>query len=258
MARTQRWYLRSSPGNVRPAEEPEEVWSRKLADFEKSLGIVFKDKSQLKLALTHSSAVSGPGRRTKGGDNERLEFLGDAVLELVISHLLYIRKKDCDEGQMTQMRSQLVNTTALASQARSLDVPQFIRLGKGESASGGAFKSSINANTFEALLGAIFLDQGWEVASKFVWDLFIDQIDSFQASDETKDPKSLLQEISLSKFGSLPRYVMVGQRGREHDKVFQVKLLVNNEVLSIGRGKSKKAAELEAAALALRDFQGRT
>lgn len=264
MARTQRWFLGSSSSKARRVSGiDEDQWERRLDLFEQTLGIKFREKSILRNALTHSSYLndSASNRGNHGSraesDNERLEFLGDAVLELVISSLIYTIKDDYDEGKLTQLRSQLVNTNALAAQAKSINVPEFIRLGKGEAAAGGAYKVSINADCFEALIGAIYLDQPFEITTKFIRDLFIDQIEHI-GFEETKDPKSLLQEISLSRYGSLPKYVVIGQRGREHDKVYQVKLLLNNGVATIGRGRSKKAAEQEAATRALEDLKKRS
>ena len=255
MARTQRWFLRNTPGRIaRAGDAPEAVWAKRLNELEEDLGVKYHDQKLLALALTHSSSITGAERRFKS-DNERLEFLGDAVLELIITHLIYVRKPDCDEGQLTQIRSALVNTNALASQAKSLNLPEYVRLGKGESESGGAFKNSINANTFEAILGSLYMDQGWEVSFKFIENHFIDQIDAISDEDETKDPKSLLQEISLNRHGCLPRYVVVGQRTRDKDRVFQVKVLLNNELIAIGRGRSKKSAEQEAATLALSELK---
>ena len=185
-------------------------------------------------------------------DNERLEFLGDAVLELVISHLLFVNMPECHEGQMTQIRSNLVNRQALALVGRELNIPRYMKLGKGEASSGGAYKDSINCNAFEALLGALYLDQPWDKVFRVIERLFHRHLQVSKGGEAAKDPKSLLQEVSLSRFSSLPRYQVVGQRGREHDRMFQVKVILKNRTVTTGRGRSKKAAEQEAALLALR------
>ena len=253
MARTHRWYSRSLreteyPG---PPATKEEAWERDIRRLEARLGVSWTDKEILKQALTHSSSHNGRVRGT-GKDNERLEYLGDAVLELVISHMLFIRKSDCHEGQLTQLRSSLVNKNALADLAKEINLPRYVKLGKGEASSGGAYKDSINCDAMEAVLGALYLDQPWDKVFRVIERLFTRMMNGGGGADETKDPKSLLQEISLQRFGALPRYLVVGQRGREHDKVFQVKVVLKNRIATTGRGRSKKVAEQEAATLALK------
>jgi len=231
------------------------VWEHTLRGIEARLGVRFKDKEILKLALTHSSSHNG---RQRGGalkDNERLEYLGDAVLELVISHILFVKMTDSQEGQLTQMRSNLVNRNALALLGRDLNIPRYMKLGKGEASSGGAYKDSINCNAVEAVLGALYLDQPWDKVFRIIERLFRPMIESSRTGEDAKDPKSMLQEVSLSRFGALPRYQVVGQRGREHDRLFQVKVLLKNRMTTTGRGRSKKAAEQEAATLALRKLR---
>jgi ribonuclease-3 len=252
-ARTHRWFSASSQidSGLARTEQGEASWDRALERLQQKLQVGFANRELLKQAFTHSS-YAGPNHRGLRQDNERLEFLGDAVLELVISHLLYTNKHDRDEGVLTQMRSQLVNRTALAQLARGLDLQACLRLGKGEAASGGAHKDSINANCLEALLGALYLDRPWETVFSVVERLFAEPIVEITSSAEVKDPKSLLQEVSLARYSTLPRYIVVGQRGREHDKVFQVKVMVGNRLASTGHGSSKKAAEQEAATLALK------
>ena len=252
MARTHRWFSRK----LKESEQTdhlsrEELWEIDLRRLEARLGIKWNNKEILKQALTHSSSHNG---RTRGisKDNERLEYLGDAVLELVISHLLFVKMADCHEGQLTQVRSQLVNKNALAQLGRELNIPRYVKLGKGEASSGGAYKDSINCNAVEAILGAMYLDQPWEKVFRTIERLFTRMLQDSQGDGEAKDPKSLLQEVSLARFGALPRYLVVAQKGREHDKLFQVKVQLKNRITTIGRGRSKKAAEQEAASLALK------
>jgi ribonuclease III len=253
VARTHRWYSRNLKV-VEHSEEPatkDEAWERDIRRLEARLGVTWKNKEILKQALTHSSSHNGRTRGT-GKDNERLEYLGDAVLELVISHVLFIKMQDSHEGQLTQIRSQLVNKTALAELGRELNIPRYIKLGKGEASSGGAYKDSVNCNAVEAILGALYLDQPWDVVFRTIERLFTRMFQQSQGTSEIKDPKSLLQEVSLQRLGALPRYLVVGQRGREHDKVFQVKVVLKNKIATTGRGRSKKVAEQEAASLALK------
>lgn len=229
------------------------AWERELRRFEARLGCSWNDKSLLRLALTHSSWHAGS--RNRGADNERLEYLGDAVLELVISHLLFEKMQNVDEGCLTQMRSSLVNKNALARLGKDINIPRYIKMGKGEAAAGGAFKDSINCNAMEAILGAMYLDQPWHKVFRVIERLFTAMIEQGETVSDTKDPKSLLQEISLNRFGALPRYVVIGQRGREHDREFQVKVVLKNRLATIGRGRSKKVAEQDAASLALKRLQ---
>lgn len=242
--------MRVGEADHEPATK-DEAWERDLRRLEARIGVHWKNKEILKQALTHSSSHNGRTRGT-GKDNERLEYLGDAVLELVISHLLFVKMDDCHEGQLTQIRSQLVNKNALAELGRELNIPRYIKLGKGEASSGGAYKDSVNCNAVEAVLGALYLDQPWDRVFRVIERLFTRMLQQNQGTSEMKDSKSLLQEVSLQRLGALPRYLVVGQRGREHDKVFQVKVVLKNRITTTGRGRSKKAAEQEAAALALR------
>ena len=234
-----------------PPQTKEEAWERDIRRLEARLGVSWIDKEILKQALTHSSSHNGRIRGT-GKDNERLEFLGDAVLELVISHILFIKMPDCHEGQLTQLRSSMVNKNALAELAKDLNIPRYVKLGKGEASSGGAYKDSINCDAMEAVLGALYLDQPWDKVFRCIERLFTRMMNQGAGVEETKDPKSLLQEISLQRFGALPRYLVVAQKGREHDKIFQVKVVLKNRIATTGRGRSKKVAEQEAASLALK------
>ncbi|MBI4858933.1 MAG: ribonuclease III [Candidatus Riflebacteria bacterium] len=205
--------MRDTEQHVRASSEKEATWEQDLRRFEARLGVKFKNKEILKQALTHSSSHNGRSRGV-AKDNERLEFLGDAVLELVISHLLFVRMEQSHEGQLTQLRSQLVNRTALAQLGKELNLPRYVKLGKGEASSGGAWKDSINCNAMEAVLGALYLDQSWDKVFRAIERLFHRLIGSRQGTTPAKDPKSLLQEVSLSRFGALPRYVVLGGGSR--------------------------------------------
>ncbi len=235
------------PTRSRPDPEGPE-----LAILEARLGVTFKNLSLLEKALTHRSSAAS---RAGGPDNERLEFLGDAVLELAVSDLLFRMGRNEDEGRLTQIRSQLVCKDQLARLGLKLGLSEFLRLGRGERGGGGALKASLNANCFEAILGAVYVDQSFSVAQAVVRRLFLSPIRYRLRKTHAKDPKSLLQEISLARYNCLPRYVMVKETGADHDRRFHVKVVLKDQVEASGAGKSKKAAQQQAAAAALRKLE---
>ncbi|MBI4870461.1 MAG: ribonuclease III [Candidatus Riflebacteria bacterium] len=209
----------------------------------------FQDLEFLEEALTHRSS---PSVARGGPDNERLEFLGDAVLELVVSDLLFRKTERQDEGRLTQVRSLLVNQEVLARISRRLGIPRHLRLGRGEAREGGSMKASLNANALEAVLGAIYLDSGFEAAYKVIRRIFTRRLRTALERTHAKCPKSLLQELSLARYNSLPRYVTVRETGSDHARKFHVKVVLQNQHEFRGSGKSKKAAEKQAAAVALK------
>jgi ribonuclease-3 len=220
-----------------------------LSAFEETLCYTFKDKRLLENALRHSSFVNEhPDIQMQ--DNERLEFLGDAVLSLVISHLLMDRFDELNEGDLSKIRSNLVNETRLAEIARKINVGQFICLGKGETQSGGRKKNSILSDTFEALLAAVYLDGGFDSAYDLISLHFSDFFNSVAFSEENQDFKSLLQEIVQAEFKSDIIYNVISESGPDHDKTFDVELTIAH-IHATGQGKSKKAAEQNAAQNAL-------
>jgi ribonuclease III len=209
----------------------------------------FRDRELLAEALRHSSFVneaSEAGLR----DNERLEFLGDAVLSLAVGHLLLERFPHFKEGELTRMRAGLVNEPQLAGLARNLTLGDHLQLGKGESQSGGHSKSSILAGAFEALMAAVYLDGGYATALGIVTRLFQPLIEWLDRSGEHTDHKSQLQELVQARPGAMPSYTVVHEAGPDHDKTFQVALRVL-DIDARGTGKSKKAAEQDAARRAL-------
>lgn len=211
-------------------------------ELEKKLGYEFKDKDLLKQGLTHSS-FSNELKINKNGNYERLEFLGDAVLELMSSQFFYKENPDMNEGQLTRLRSSLVCEQALAFCARELELPKYILLGKGEEATGGRDRDSIISDVFEAVLGALYLDGGFEVADNFVKRTVLTDLENRQLF---YDAKTILQE-KVQKEGNSLSYELVSEEGPDHDKLFTVSAVVNGEVLAQGSGKSKKAAEQQAA-----------
>lgn len=211
--------------------------------FESNIQYTFKDISLLKLALTHSSYANES--RTHTEYNERLEFLGDAVLQLVTSEKLYTENPDMPEGKMSKQRASLVCEDALAEYSKQIDLGRFLFLGKGEENTGGRERPSVLADAFEAVIGAIFLDGGIEPAKKFI-RRFLDD-----AHMPVQDFKTLLQEIIQKNPGERLSYVVVAEEGPDHDKNFTVEVHLNSNPIGTGAGKSKKQAEQHAAKEAL-------
>lgn len=209
----------------------------------------FADKRLIEEALRHSSFVNeAPEAGLR--DNERLEFLGDAVLNLVVGHILMERYSGLNEGDLSRMRSGLVNEQQLAKLARRLDLGAHIRLGKGEAQTGGHEKCSILAGTLEALIAAVFMDGGFAAAFDIVHELFQPLIRQMEQANEHVDFKSQLQELVQARPGQMPGYTVVREEGPDHNKTFWVQLKVV-EIETEGVGKSKKAAEQDAARKAL-------
>ncbi len=226
-----------------PYQEPD-----KAAVLEKTVGYTFKDRQLFEQAVTHRTFVH-EHPHLNATDNQRLEFLGDAVLGLVVGDLLMRVYPDCREGELTQMRSNLVNETRLAAIARQVGLGENLRLGRGEHQSGGQNKSSILADALEALFAAIYLDGGFQAAFDVVEALFETVLGA-----ASFDPKSELQELAQKKFQITPTYRLLAETGPDHDKVFTVELsLVQIQVQ--GSGKSKKQAEKMAALRALNEIK---
>jgi ribonuclease-3 len=216
------------------------------SDLEKKIGYRFRDGRLLAGALTHASSI---GDR-EGHGNERLEFLGDAVIDLAVAQMLYESHPTKDEGWLTQMRSRLVDEDTLATKARELVLGMYVVLGKGEVAAGGQDKPSILAGAYEALIGAVFLDGGYDACIEIISRTFT-EIEKLTDNESPRNFKSLLQE-SLQKDGKdLPRYEVVEVSGPDHERVFSVAVLVGGQEWGRGSGKSKRDAEQEAARRAL-------
>lgn len=211
----------------------------------------FKNKKIIEEALTHRSWVNEHQRIRN--NNERLEFLGDAILEFVVSKEIFLRFPSKNEGFLTTLRSNLVNTTSLSETAKKLNIGNLIFLSKGEEETGGRNNSSILANTLEAIIGALFIDQGIEAAEKFIEENIISKIEE-AIKYPLKDAKSRLQEIVQAKGMPTPKYVVVDESGPDHQKTFVVKVAVNGKYLGIGDGKNKSEAEQEAAKEALKNL----
>ena len=211
------------------------------------IGYQFQDEKLLKQAITHSS-FTNEQRINKIGHYERLEFLGDAVLELVSSEYLFHEHTDMPEGQMTKVRASMVCEPALAFCAADLELGKFILLGKGEENTGGRGRDSIISDVMEAIIGAIYLDGGFEPAKKFIYRFILSDLEKKRLF---YDSKSNLQELIQSKLKKEFHYELLGESGPEHNKEFSVAVYLENECIGTGIGKTKKAAEQQAAYAAL-------
>lgn len=219
-------------------------------DFAQRLGLPFTRNSLLARALTHRSYLNEHLDEALE-DNERLEFLGDAVLDFLVGAWLYNRFPEMREGDLTRLRSALVRTEQLAEFANRMDFGQAMRLGRGEGQGGGRQRLALLCATFEAVVGALYLDRGLEAVVNFINPLLEPAADKIIANNQDRDPKSTLQErIQARGFGP-PVYRTVSTSGPEHLKMFQVEVLVNGEVFGAGSGASKQAAAKEAARIAI-------
>lgn len=223
-----------------------------ITDFQKTLGIDFRDISLLQQAIVHSSFIN-ENPAFSPGHNERLELLGDAVLDLIVAEELYKSSPALSEGDMTRLRAALVKRDTLARVARSIGLGDFLYMGKGEEAGGGRDKPTNLAGALEAVIGAVYLDRGLSAASDMTLGLLADEWSklSKRGIDAGADFKSRLQEFTQVKFQQTPVYRLVGEAGREHARIFSVEVSVNGEVVGAGFGRSKKLAETESARAAL-------
>ena len=214
------------------------------------IGVSFDDLSLLDEALTHPSYTN----EAKGTvpHNERLEFLGDAVLELASSTYLYASYSDCTEGELTKMRASLVQSETLARLARRLDLGSYLQLGRGELLGGGADRQNNLENAFEAVIGAVYLDGGWETARDYVMRQLAPEAPLVQRSYVAHDYKTTLQEHIQQKRRASVAYELIGETGPDHDKRFTTRVLIAGQAMGEGTGRSKKEAEQQAAAAALR------
>ncbi len=218
--------------------------------FEASTGVIFKDKNLLKQAFTHRSYLN-ENRSIKLEHNERLEFLGDAVLELVITDYLYKKYPEKNEGDLTAYRSALVNSVTISAAAEKIGMNSFLLLSKGEAKDTGRARQFILANTFESFVGATYLDQGYGAAAGFIEKQLFNLIDDIVASKGFIDAKSLFQEEAQERTGITPSYKLMKENGPDHNKIFTVGVFLRDEQVVTGEGKSKQEAEQVAAEKAL-------
>jgi ribonuclease-3 len=218
--------------------------------FEKKTNIIFNDKKLLEQAFIHRSYIN-ENSGSKLSHNERLEFLGDAVLELITTDYLYSKYPDHDEGDLTAFRSALVNAVIIGEVALELGMNDYLLLSKGEAKDIGKARSYILANTYEAYVGAVYLDLGYEVAKKFIADTLFGKIDAIVDKKLWRDAKSLVQEKSQEYLNVTPSYKVLHEAGPDHDKHFTIGIFFGDECIAEGKGKSKQEAEQSAAHKAL-------
>lgn len=225
---------------------------QELSALEQTLGYRFTDLRLLQRALTHASFAFE--QALSGQDNETLEFLGDAVLDLVVGYALFQRFPLMREGELTRLRASLVNETHLAVMARDVDLGRFLSLGKGEDATNGRNKSSILSCAYEAVVGAIFEDGGYETARDFVLRFFVPVFEVKREELLLADAKSRLQEVLQEQFNEAPSYRLDLEEGPSHQRMFTVSVIFRDIVLGSGSASSKKEAEQRAAAATLADY----
>ncbi|MBE5845383.1 MAG: ribonuclease III [Butyrivibrio sp.] len=227
------------------------IGEQELTELENTIGYTFKNKELLLQALTHSS-YANEQKINKRGDYERIEFLGDAVLELVSSHYLYVKYPEKKEGELTKLRASMVCEPALAYCAQDIHLEKYLILGKGEEATGGRQRESIIADVMEAIIGAIYLDSGLEAAKAHI-EKYI--LNNPEEKEIFYDSKSVLQEMVQKDGTGELRYEICGEKGPEHDKIFESAVYVGDKKLGEGSGRTKKAAEQKAAYQAILELK---
>lgn len=224
--------------------------NKRLKPLMERLGHTFKDETLLENALTHRSVA---GQKS----NERLEFLGDSIVNFIIASEVYARFAKASEGELTRLRAKLVNGRMLGSVAQELDVPDYLLLGEGEKRTGGTQRPSISADALEALIAAIYLDAGLEVARTCVLGWFDSRLENLSMKDLKKDPKTQLQEWMQSRQNTLPSYTLVDTQGPAHARTFEVRCEADGLPPAVGTGSSRRAAEQMAAEILLGELRDR-
>ncbi|MGD0725733.1 MAG: ribonuclease III [Spirochaetia bacterium] len=226
---------------------------RELQLFERHTGIRFRELEFLNQAFTHRSFANELGET--GENNERLEFLGDSVLGLVVSEYLYETLPDQPEGELARIKSFVVSEASLSEIARGLRVDNYILIGKGEEYSGGRSKKAILADCLEAIIGAYYLDSGFQASGRFVHQMLIPEINKVLENRHAKDYKTLLQEHVQKRMKTYPKYRVVQKTGPDHDRTFWIEVHIGERSFGAGKGKNKKEAEQEAARIAYEGMQ---
>lgn len=222
-----------------------------FSDFEKKTKIVFKNKDLLKQAFTHRSYIN-ENVDISLSHNERLEFLGDAVLELIVTDFLYKRYSNYTEGELTAVRSSLVNAVTISETALSIGMNDYLLLSRGEAKDNGKARQYILANTYEAYVGALYLDQGYDMVDKFVHKSLLPKTSEIVNKKLWRDAKSLVQEKAQEFVSITPAYRVLSESGPDHDKHFTVGIYFGQNLITKGKGKSKQEAEQKAAEAALK------
>ncbi len=222
----------------------------KYEEFEKKFGLSFHDKKLLEQAFTHRSYIN-ENKNLGIQHNERLEFLGDAVLELIVTKFLFDHYPDTKEGILTAYRSALVRTESISAAAREMGMNDLLKLSKGEEKDEGKARDYILANTFEAFIGAVYLDQGYEIAKRIISEVLLKKIDDIVRSGSWRDYKSYVQEKAQEIYNETPHYELLSATGPDHDKKFVVAIYFGDKKIAEGTGKSKQKAQQDAAKNAL-------
>lgn len=224
--------------------------SADLAKLQSLLGVEFTDINHLLSAITHRSYLNEHREATQD-HNERLEFLGDAVLELVITDYLFNKYKDKPEGELTAIRAALVNTVSLSESSTKLGINEYLLMSKGEAKDTGRARAYILANVFEALIGALYMDKGYDAAKQFIADQLFPKTDRIVEKRLWQDPKSRFQELAQEHVSVTPTYETTDQVGPDHDRVFTVAVFLGKEKVAEGQGRAKQEAEQAAAEAAI-------
>jgi ribonuclease-3 len=224
-----------------------------IAFAKNKLGVAFNDINLLITAFTHRSYLN-EHKKTVSAHNERLEFLGDAVLELVVTRFLYNNYSE-PEGILTNWRSSLVRTESISAAASRYEFEPLLRLSRGEKRGTDRARAQILANSYEAVIGALYLDQGFDIADRFITESLLTTFDEILKTGSWMDPKSHLQELVQSQDGQTPQYRIVEETGPDHDKIFTVGVFVADVLKGQGQGPSKQAAQQQAATAALKQYQ---
>lgn len=222
-----------------------------FSDFEKKIKIVFKDKNLLKQSFTHRSYINENGA-SNISHNERLEFLGDAVLELIVTDFLYKKYQHYTEGKLTALRSALVNAVIISEVASKIGMNDYLLLSKGEAKDFGKARQYILANTYEAFIGAMYLDQGYDIVDNFVTKTLLHKTEEIVNKKLWRDTKSLVQEKAQEFMSVTPAYKVLNQSGPDHDKHFTVGIYFGTDLIAEGKGQSKQEAEQNSALAALK------
>jgi len=223
---------------------------KNIKEFETELGVSFNDSNVLQRAFTHRSYIN-EHKESGLEHNERLEFLGDAVLELAVTDFLFNKYPDKTEGELTSYRAALVNTNSLSDASTRLGINKYLLLSKGEAQDTGRARQYILANTFEAIVGALYVDQGYSAAEKFIADNLFGLIEEIVSKRLWQDSKSLFQEKAQEHVSITPRYELIEEKGPDHDREFVIGVYLNKEIIATGKGQAKQEAEQEAAKNAL-------